>query len=257
MICSMNLIVFLLAISRVSVFVSVIFIANKNNLLVEQRKFILAKHLIEAIWINFVRSFFYAYHSRGYSLPLSWFLIFAELVSIPTSILMDVWFLIVTGRSLDEIFVPMHNIKSVSTPPLYTRKMPRELYQEFHRRFYQYFGQSWRRMRNAQFVEMVHETKALLEQVHAAEASVQCHMEMSRHLLESVGLTLFRASVEKREKGRGRLFFSFLIAAHLICIVPCIYIDAWATKIHHRGLGILVNDVPPIPFLAELKQSDT
>ena len=81
------------------------------------------------------------------------------------------------------------------------------------------------------------------------------HLEMSKHLLESIGWSALFAYMEYEKHQRGKRFFQLLILVQLLCLPAGIIFDFFATKAHAHGAGIIVNDVPKIPFLERFEEN--
>jgi len=97
-----------------------------------------------------------------------------------------------------------------------------------------------------------------LLKVSELETLYQVHLAMLRHVIESIGLgalhSIDYAAVSGGETAAlSQEFVSIQILGlnELIVIFDCL-----ANEIHQQGVGVLVNDLPHIPFIAEYEASD-
>ncbi|MBM3266572.1 MAG: hypothetical protein FJZ01_02900 [Candidatus Sericytochromatia bacterium] len=73
---------------------------------------------------------------------------------------------------------------------------------------------------------------------------------MCRHIVESLGLGAVTAiSCAARSDGATVGLSRDLIAIQLLALGGAVDTDTQAQALHARGIGILVNDLPSIPFL--------
>jgi hypothetical protein len=72
---------------------------------------------------------------------------------------------------------------------------------------------------------------------------------MSRHIVESIGLGAVNALHYDRQSQGGTLKLSRdLVRLQALSLFSTTFYDRMAQRHQARGVGILVNDVPPIPF---------
>lgn len=215
-------------------------------------------HLKEAIQINRQRKAIYAQLSNQQSLAISNFLITSEVFSLPIARYFD-W----QGSKFNKAgiaiiaddFVAMNNIEAVHQPPQY-----QQLATQYHLRMLKYSVRSFKKRlkywsAKVDFQKICQEAAYLLEKIDSIELAAQAHFAMLRHLVESIGyasvnaITYAKLSANKTQKLSIRL-----IKTQAIALNSAIRLDIRAQKIHQLGVGIIVNDVPPIPFLARWQQ---
>lgn len=187
------------------------------------------QHLRDAIRINRDRRRVYApFGGAG----LSRALVFLERLSLPIARAFERLARTQRRRALLELtFVPM-KVARAESPTLY-RGLGGRAQRRAARRL---LGQLARNPRRARQV-----LGALieLEELHGA------HLAMSRHLVESVGRS--QAVIDRLDMGGDR-FARALLAVQLAALPLAIPLDARAQRVHARGGGILVNDLPAIVF---------
>lgn len=214
-------------------------------------------HLKEAIQINQQRKPWYRQQTQGKSAAVSRLLIMSEKMSLPIALYFD-W----RARKLNQQgiavvaqdFVPMDDILPPDTPPLYIQqanpahiKVAQKLVKDFNR-------QVKTALKNYDFGAACAATKDVLQQVEQLEHHAQAHFAMLKHLLESVGFAAVNAiEYTQQSQGASRKLSSQLVSIQLTGLPIAVKVDARAQKIHQLGVGIVVNDVPPIPFLGQWK----
>ena len=87
---------------------------------------------------------------------------------------------------------------------------------------------------------------AALARVREAAESRGLHLAMTVHLLESARLALSLAGGE-RARGRCAGPLARFARLHLAGLGLALQLDAHAAPLHARGVGLIANDLPPIP----------
>lgn len=87
------------------------------------------------------------------------------------------------------------------------------------------------------------------EVVEACEETEAAHLAMSRHIIESIGLFSVNAP-HYRDASAGETvpLSKRYLRLQMLGLAGCIGLDVMAQRIHEVGVGIVVNDVPSIPF---------
>mmetsp|Transcript_18559 Transcript_18559/g.31048 ORF Transcript_18559/g.31048 Transcript_18559/m.31048 type:complete len:163 (+) Transcript_18559:434-922(+) len=86
------------------------------------------------------------------------------------------------------------------------------------------------------------------------EMSLNVYFAMSRHLVESMGFAALHGLYHDcKTYGAARHLVQTLVMGHrlLLSWVDVARVDQRANMIHQGGVGVLVNDLPDIPFLEE------
>lgn len=215
-------------------------------------------HLKEAIHINQQRKPLYLQQTQGKSAAVSRLLIMSEKMSLPIAHYFD-W----RARKLNqqgiaivaEDFVPMDDILPPDTSPLYPQcaapthiKAAQQLVKSFNR-------QVKTVLNSYDFGAACATIEDALQQIEQIEHNAQAHFAMLKHLLESIGFAAVNAiEYAHASQGASRRLSRQLVKIQLTGLPIAIKVDAQAQKIHQLGVGIVVNDVPPIPFLERWKQ---
>ena len=96
-----------------------------------------------------------------------------------------------------------------------------------------------------------------LNEIHQLEEDNQVYFPMTRHLLESLGFgSLHGIYYQCQSEGETFKLASDFSKLQLLAIKfgKSINLDKRANALHQQGVGILVNDLPDIPFLDEYIQ---
>ncbi|MCC6696240.1 MAG: hypothetical protein IT365_11475 [Candidatus Hydrogenedentes bacterium] len=90
------------------------------------------------------------------------------------------------------------------------------------------------------------------------EARYQVQLPMLRHVIESIGYGALHAVQYSAMSGgeTDDVAREFLSTQILGLGEPTIVFDSLANEIHQQGVGVLVNDLPCIPFVEEYEGSD-
>lgn len=218
------------------------------------------QHLCEAIVTNCGRAGDYAARSHGRSGWLSAVLVAMEILTILPAKFFD-W----KARSFQERgvgvvandFVPLHgHIKDSTCPPKYQNKASKAAVLEVKRTLRTYGAALKQAVRNRDFAEAAEVSYLALKQIHQLEEDSQSHFAMTAHLVESIGLaTLNAMKFEQMGEADAAGLSRNLIRFEAASLPYATWFDRQAQACHAKGVGILVNDVPAIPFEQEfLKQ---
>ncbi|MFT7624476.1 MAG: hypothetical protein ACI9WU_003664 [Myxococcota bacterium] len=211
----------------------------------------MTRHLWDALCLNIRRAPGYAARSRGRSLPLSLMLVVTEAIVLPTALVFD-WL----GRRFQRQGVPvvcgdfiaMSEVAEATVQPTGGRADARA--------FAQLTGllAGWeaavrRRMLIRDFAEVAELTSGILARLDALETESGGVFAMTRHVLESVGYAAKNAlDYVEATTGRSAHLSKVLVAYQVFGVALAPKFDRLAQVCHERGAGIIVNDVPAIPF---------
>ena len=210
-------------------------------------------HLLAAIGINCFRAMGYAYRSKGRSLPRSMVLILSELLSLPSALLCDVWAALYLRLSLSYIFVSMRGLPSPHCPPLYTGLLRQQDFYRVYRHSMAYVNHCRLLRGPERFLSIAKETRKQILAIQQEQVSLEVHFAMTLHLLESIGMTALCFIQRASKSNRGPVFFGFLIRLQIHVLWLSMYFDRWVNPLHQKGLGIVIHDVPTIPFLKKMR----
>ena len=104
------------------------------------------------------------------------------------------------------------------------------------------------------FEALVWDVENALLIIDAFETENNVHLPMLKHLIESIGFAALHAIEYACETENKTVPVSKLLIGFQIMVLndAVIYFDRQANRFHQEGIGVLVNDLPPIPFLNEL-----
>lgn len=210
-------------------------------------------HLKEAVVINRQRRLVYAKATNNRSYPLSTQLILSELMLLPLAKYFD-W----QGREFNvqgipiitDDFVSMQSIKEVGESPLLQNGPDVQRTFQLKQAVQNYVRQIKPLLAEHEFYEICQYTEQCITQIETIERNMGVHYAMLIHLLESIGLAAVNAiGYASLSAGRTQGLSRRLITIQMYALKGAIRVDIAAQKIHAMGAGIIVNDVPKIPFL--------
>ena len=213
------------------------------------------RHLADAIAINRTRASFYAQRTGGRSRLLSHALIAFERMSLPTALWLDGWAQPFQARGVPIIeadFIDMVHIAPAETPPRYSRiarAAERACVWNLLRAL---MRTSMRALKTDDFHAVCAAARTTLLRLETLEEQTQTYHAMARHFVESVGISALHAPGYAEQTGGETLALSrWCVWIQVMALPTTPFHDRLAQENHKRGIGILVNDVPHIPFLAE------
>lgn len=214
-------------------------------------------HLAEAIDINTERKALYAKMSNNKSLWISRPLILLEKASKIVAIFIDhkaekyqkAGIPIITND-----FVPMHPLPAYDTPPLYRKGADSSTIKKVDKILKNYSKALSSNVLNGDFQKVAQLSYDTLEEIKNIETTHQCHFAMTRHLIESIGFqALHSMEYEKASQGNTKSLSKTCLRFQALGISGGLWLDKQAQPLHQMGVGIIINDVPHIPFESEFQ----
>lgn len=206
-------------------------------------------HLREAIALNRRRAPRYAEVSGGRSQALSGLLIAMEASTLPVAAWFDRRSAPFVADGVDvvaEDFVSMDGVRPWHAPPARRRVAGRRA----HRRVAEHLDlarrDAARRAVAGDFAGVRDAAAVALRGVRAVEDGEGAHFAMAAHLVESLGFCADNA--RRRGAGPADVVARDLVLAQALGLALAAPVDRLAQPLHRRGVGIVVNDVPDIPF---------
>ena len=197
-------------------------------------------HLLEAIYINFLRSFYYAKKSYGLTVPLSLLLIFLELSILPFALLFDIWALKYNIKGIvivKDDFVSMQNIEDKSLPSIYRHSS------------LSFQSKECLRINSSNSFEKIYsDLSSSIECIKRVEKDEKAHFSMTLHILESVAFFTKHAIKYQKQNPKTVTLSKVMIKFQLLGLYTSRYFDYFAQQYHKKELGIVVNDLPKINF---------
>lgn len=210
------------------------------------------KHIRDAIRINWSRRHYYSEVSGGRSRLLSWWLILSEVLCLPLARYFDWRARRFNAQGVGVVrddFIDMANIKPETSPPIWTHRAEPEAFAAVANSVSVLREQALESAKVFDFAAVARETAMALESVITIENSAQAHFMMTRHLLESIGLAALHAHDYVGQNGEVKALCRQLVVIQVRLAGSGLMMDKLAQRTHARGAGILINDVPHIPFL--------
>jgi hypothetical protein len=216
-----------------------------------------AQHLEEAIQLNRSRRDVYDRLSGGRTRSLSNQLIALEQLTLPFAYVLDRWAARFHARGLPvlkEDFVSMQEVRSPFAPPRWrgVASAPEtERIQGWLDGYRKTLGEALGRN---DFIAIAQTSHDLLGRLEEAEKEQQVHWAMTKHLVESLGLAALNALDYAERSGGDTLRLSrTFIRFQALGLLGATSVDRKAQGFHRQGIGILVNDIPEIPFASRWK----
>lgn len=212
------------------------------------------QHLQDAIVVNSTRKAFYMEKTQGAAIWVCRLLILSEKLFLPLARYFDRQALPFNGQGVAIIaddFVPMTDIKPVDTPPLFTgraTKSERSLLLAQLKKFQRHARCALASRDYAKIAEL---TAKQLHDVSVFEGQCSAHFAMTIHLLESLGFAALHAVTYLKESPQCAVLCRRFVGIQIALVNSGMLFDRLAQNCHAQGAGIIVNDVPHIPFLSE------
>ncbi|HEY9898485.1 MAG TPA: hypothetical protein V6D00_04820 [Pantanalinema sp.] len=215
-------------------------------------------HVRDAIRTNRARREVYARASEGASLPLSQKLITLEHLVLPLAAWFDRAASEFNKRGIPVVqadFVPMSGLLPPETPPRHRHRASDEEARRLDGWLTDYRDAAEAAIKGRDFGKVAELSVTLLERIEQLEERSDSHFAMTKHLVESVGFAAVHG-VQSHAATHGDaddLIARFLrVQAFGLTGAPSM--DREAQRLHERGIGILVNDLPDIPLRAAWAQ---
>lgn len=209
-------------------------------------------HVLEAIAINLSRAVGYARRSRGRSIPVSILLVTSELMVLPSLFLFDLWAMFFNRRGygiVREDFVSMALIRSEESRPTRAAVAAEVAMSDFREELLNYRYRARAALYCYSLDELAALTHHMLGRTVQFEEEHEATMIMHRHILESIGLAAINhLKIDKASGGKTRSLSKWFLLFQLQGLTFCGLLDGLAQNSHARGVGIVENDVPYIPF---------
>ncbi len=209
-------------------------------------------HLADAIRINSARKPLYMARTGGRSRSLSAELIATERLCLPIAAYFD-W----RGRSFEHrgipvvsgAFVPMQ-LAPAETRPHYSGRAGADTIAAAQALLASTGRRVGAALRGPDFRAAAQICVDTLVSLEALERESGSHFAMCKHLVESLGLgALCAIECDVRSGGRTVRLSRDLVAIQILALGKAADADRRAQEFQAMGVGILVNDMPAIPFL--------
>lgn len=218
-----------------------------------------AVHLKEAIEINRERKKIYSKMTETRSLALSRALIFFESCAMPAAIWIDrqaIQFNKMGIRVIEGDLVPMVPLPPADAPPLYRKRASKNILSRVKTELKKYRHSIRKDLERCDFLAIAERSFNFYQEVKKIEEEQNCHFAMTRHLVESLGFSALHAPLYAESSAQATIPLSKrFIWMQIFGLGIGLWLDKKAQDLHAMGAGILVNDVPRIPFEEEFEKS--
>ena len=209
-------------------------------------------HVKEAIKTNHERAKFYADISNGETKGLSKLYTSMEYALLPVAAIFDRWARQLNLQGIPVLvndFVSMSAIKPAATIPLNTAALDKDGRKAFRKILDAFQNQVFTAASRKNFVQVQMTAIEALASLRQLETRYSCNLSLSVHLVESIGLAGRNAdNLSHSFAGRPDNFYRAFIIAQNAGVKMFSLIDLKAQRFHSQGIGIIVNDLPAIPF---------
>ncbi|EKD68561.1 MAG: hypothetical protein ACD_47C00550G0003, partial [uncultured bacterium] len=212
-------------------------------------------HLMDAIRINRARREYYASKTGGVSNAVSRRLILLERASLPFAWAIDRMAAKFNNHAIPVIagdFVSMSVINDMKTPPAFKNKAKAASVEKVRAVLGRLNKSIKKALKTADFSAVCADSHRALLAVEEIENAERSHFALSKHIVESIGFAALHAQTyAKLSDGETAGLSKLFIRVQALALPLCAGTDAEAQKSHELGAGVLVNDVPLIPFKNE------
>lgn len=156
---------------------------------------------------------------------------------------------------IQDDFVPMEEIGDPHDPPMYANRAGRGEFEAVSAELHEYTRCLRNNAKTLDFERAARDTARMLAAVAEREIRCEAHFAMVRHLLESIGLAAVNAiRFAELSAGKTQLLSRDLLMFETKGVRTAVALDRRAQEVHAVGVGIIVNDLPSIPFPAPLHE---
>jgi len=215
------------------------------------------QHLEEAIALNTEREPLYYDATDGRTVGLSQLLITSERSLLNTAAEFDARGLEFQNEGIPIVaadFVPMTGAPAYGTPIAHNGSLSADARSAASAAL-----DPLRIVDSAEFQEVCDLAYQALHDLEAIENTYDVHLAMTKHLLESPALAALHAiTYAAVSDGRTAALSADLVSYQLELPLEQdlgLLVDAEANQYHMEGVGIIVNDVPHIPFAEEYEEA--
>lgn len=209
-------------------------------------------HLHDAISVNRQRQGYYAQQTNGRSLWLSRWMVLSEYLCLPLAHHFDRQAAPFNARGIGIVendFIDMARILPVDTPPPLSGQAGSITRSRVKSALKSYKKAALAELGSGNFQAVCASTAATLAWLHVEERQCGASFAMSRHLLESIGFAAVHAESYISADPATAPLARRLTGVQLRLADAGVFTDGLAQRCHSMGAGIIINDVPAIPFL--------
>jgi hypothetical protein len=209
-------------------------------------------HLRDAIRINRERQPYYASQTGGRSRWLSRWLVLSEYLCLPLAHYFDRKAAPFNARGIGIVaddFIDMVHILPAETPPPLQGVAGPTTRARVKSALGTYRKEGLQALSAGDYQTICASTAATLAWLSVEERQCGASFAMSRHLLESIGFAALHADAYLKADPATATLARQLTGVQLRLADAGVLSDRLAQQCHRLGAGIIINDVPTIPFL--------
>ncbi|OGK10661.1 MAG: hypothetical protein A2W80_01875 [Candidatus Riflebacteria bacterium GWC2_50_8] len=210
------------------------------------------EHVKEAIKVNSARKDYYSRVSNGATRNVSLLYTSLEYSLLPITAFFDRWaqkFNQAGIPVLQNDFVSMDDIAPAEKQPLRRGLLDRSGRKQLRKMLRSWQWKSGLAVSRKDFLQVQLLAMNMLHELRQLELRYQCHLALALHFVESVGLAARNADrLSHQFARRTDNFYRAFIAIQISGVRLFSKVDVMAQPFHRAGIGIIVNDLPAIPF---------
>lgn len=215
----------------------------------------LYEHLDDAIKSHESRMPYYSSVTNGKSDA-----IFKKIAGLQTLNLPISWYIDLQAKRFQRLGIPvitgdlinMNTINPKEQPPIYQGIMPEITLKDLRIRMREFQKKAVKALKKSDFMAIAQATHEIIMYVKELEKTHDAHLAMTVHMLDSIGYTaLHAADHQQQTHGDTDNLYRQFLTIQIFPMQQCLPTDLKAQQLHALGAGVIVNDVPDIPFLKE------
>ena len=209
-------------------------------------------HVREAIALNNARKEYYAQVSNGATSKVSLLYTSLEYSLLPLCAFFDRWALKFRKAGIPVLcddFVSMAGVAPVEAQPARRGMLDHSGRKQLRKMLRSWQWKSGLAAARKDFIKVQLLALSILHDLHQLELRYQCNLALTIHFAESVGLAARNADrLSQQFAHRTDNFYRAFIALQISGIRMFSKVDVQAQHFHRAGIGIIINDLPAIPF---------
>lgn len=210
------------------------------------------EHFHEARAVNRERRKLYADLTNGKSLFVSNILVWSEFLLYPVA-----WYFDIRAKKFNKIgisvisndFVSLGNLPDLNEKPTYRNILTKNDLRDISQKMKRLRKGTRVELKQFRFYEVNKLIAASIVEIESIQTQREVHIAMLKHILESAAFAAKNA-IEHSTLNNYKLnrLAAHFISAQLLGTILSPRIDKAANRIHRIGYGIVVNDLPEIPY---------
>lgn len=223
-------------------------------------KFSFTHHTISALKVNSKRKKYYASLTNGSSKFITFILNCFSIIMLPITFFVDIYankFIKKGVKILQNDFVELTEINLKTKAVERTNAFSNDVYKQVDNIRKNYISAIRKSLRKKELFDVCILSAEFLQNISLVEIENNCNIPMTKHIVESIGFNaLHGIKYSKQSYGKTLKLSIFLIRLHVCGLLNSLkLIDKPSQKFFSKGVGIVINDIPKIPFLDELNKT--